>query len=307
MVRYFVFISVCHLLGLPLCSQNIVDSNSATVVAYWKKGESKTYLLEKKSQKHTGKEDKSESASFKVKIEVLKETDSSYTLDWRYNLQSLPGLKKEPLPLVEALCNNLHLIYETDETGSFKQLNNLAEIQKFVLASFDVATKAVPVPPETLPMLTELKKSLTSREGIENVLLKDVQLFHTLYGLKYFSAKDTTEAELTNVFGGEPFPAVICTQFTSSESNGTAFNIETTLEVDKKAATRIIVDFLNKSVKSMGKEPIDASEFSGINIKDTNRFKLATESGWVQKIYSERLSEMLENYKKEIIIFTIMQ
>jgi hypothetical protein len=296
---FFFFITITGF------SQNVITDSSATVVSYWKKGDKKTFLLEKTTEQGEENGIKKEAASFLLTVQVLNETDSSYTLDWRYAVQSIPKLAANDIPGITAFCNNLHIIYTTDETGSFEEVKNITEIQAFIKKAFDLVVKPGLLSVEATGVMKELQITLSSRAGIENVLLKDIQLFHTLYGLEYSKQKEISETELPNVLGGEPFPAVIGSQLTSIATDRSYFSVETTLEIDKKATTKIVIDFLNAAGKKMGKKEIKESEFPEISINDVNRFIVDKETGWMKKIHSERLSDMLGSYRKEITVFTL--
>lgn len=285
--------------------QNVVTDTSATVVAYWKKGDKKTYTLKKVIEQDRKGGARKDSASFLVTLQVLAETEKSYTIEWRYKTISLPAIKSDDVPGLEALCNNLRIVYTTDENGSFAAVSNLAEIQASMNKAFEVLIKPGQLTPEAEMLTKELKRVLSNKESIEALVLKEVQLFHNPYGAEFNIKRQYAEAELPNVLGGPPFPAVLSSQLITVAGNKQTFTVETTTEVDKKMATKITLDFLNSVGKKAGKAPIKESDFPEMEIKDLYSFIVAAESGWINKAKTERLVNAAGSYKKETVVIAL--
>ncbi len=302
-----VFIGVLLLLSSVLIAQNRVDSYSATLLAYWNKGEKKTFNLEKTIEQRSGKSEKDISSLYTINIEVLDKTDSSYTLAWHYTIRPVPGDDEPALSLVTAPFNNLRLVYTTDQNGSFKELTNMEEIQKLVVASFDTLIKESNLEPEIQPAIKSLKQMFTSREGIENILLKDIQLFHSFYGLEFTTVKQTKEAEIQNMFGGDPLPAVITSQYSGTEKDGTVIRAGILMEVDDKAMAKMMRDIFNKLSPQKAEEAFKSMDMSSMKMKDTVTVTIQVKSGWVDKMQAERLMSLTGIYKKDLTIFSIAE
>lgn len=293
--------------GNTAFSQNVVTDTSATVVAYWKKGDKKTYVLKKINEQSSSRGLTKDSASFKISLHVLAETEKSYTIEWRYTTLSLPVIASNEVPGLEALCNNLRIVYTTDETGSFVAVNNLAEIQASMNKVFDLLIKPGQLNAEAAAVTKELRMILSNRQSIEMLVLKDIQAFHRLYGLEYNIVKQTEDTELPNVFGGQPFPAVVSLQLVNIESNKSSFSVEMSSTIDKKVATKMVVDFLNEAGKKSGKTPLKESEFSEMDVKDVYLYTINAESGWITGATTERLVDAAGSYKKEVVNISLQK
>ena len=289
-------------------SQNVITDTTATVVAYWKKGDKKTYTLKKIiEQDKRGGGTRKDSASFKVTLQVLAETEKSYTIEWRYTTLSLPAITPDDIPGMEALCNNLRIVYTTDETGNFTAVNNLSEIQASMNKAFEILFKPGKLTPDAALMMKELKNILSNKESIEAIVLKEVQMFHSPYGAEFNIKRQSAETALPNVLGGPPFPALISSQLKTMATDKKTFSVETTTSVDKKVATKITLDFLNEVGKKAGKTPIKASEFPEMKINDIYSFVIHTETGWINKGRTERLVDAAGSFKKEIVILSLSE
>src|SRR5690349_2140348 len=203
----------CLFSFLTATAQNVVTDTSATVVAYWKKGDKKTFVLDKIIEKKSKEKHVVDSAKFELTVTVMEESDKGYTLEWRYKLLALPKPPGMEIPGIESLCNNLRILYTTDENGTFQEVRNLDEMISMLGKSYDLLLKSSNYPKEYEPFMNELKKMVSTKESVENLMMKDVQLFHQLYGAEYNTRKQEEDVELMNVFGGDPYPAVIDYQF----------------------------------------------------------------------------------------------
>ncbi len=63
-------------------SQNVYDDTSSTIICYWKKGDIKTYIIQRTKEQFAGfKKVKSSSNSYEAQMKILDSTKSNYTID----------------------------------------------------------------------------------------------------------------------------------------------------------------------------------------------------------------------------------
>jgi hypothetical protein len=306
LVKKLYLFTVSTLSFLICTAQNVVSDTSATAVAYWKQGEKKTFTLQKKTEKKSKDKFQKDSSSFKLTVSILEETDKSYTIEWLYGAIRLPKVINNDFPGIEALCNNLRIVYKTDETGSFTEVVNTEEVVAFIGKSLEMLMRTQKFTPETEAVLNEFKRTISSKESIENLILKDVQLFHHVFGMEFNKRKQTESGELVNVFGGEPYPSRTDYQFTGFDKNTKLIRININTNVDGEAATRIIIQFMNETAKKMGStETIKPGDIPTLTIRDAYRFSLDQPTGWIRTASSVRLVDAMGTYKKETTLITL--
>jgi hypothetical protein len=303
-LRKASLLSLILLSFLVSTAQNVVTDTSATAVAYWKKGEQKVYTLLKKSEKKSNQRLQKDSSSFQLTVTVLEESNEHYLLEWRYKTLYMPQMNGTNIIGIEALCNNLRIVYRTDANGSFMELVNMDEVLSFIDKAYDATMANYKYTPEMETVVNEFRRLIKSRESVEQILLKDVQVFHNIYGLEFNSRKQTEEGELPNMFGGDPLPAKSTYQFMRFDKLKNQIHINIELLVDSDAATRIITDFINATGKKLGKkDSLSAADLPKIDIHDTNRFVLDQSTGWLRSASSERFVDAVGAYKKETTRF----
>jgi hypothetical protein len=306
MKKFVFFLFIICLTASDLSAQNVVTDTSASVVAYWKKGDKKTFTHKKITEKSKEEKIKKDSATHQVIITVLDETDTSYTLEWRY--QGMPSSNKtnKEVAGLYMLLNELRVLYKTDENGSFMEVINMDEVLTYLNKSFDLLLKNSDLNHFGSDAMDELKSILSSRQSVEILLLKDVQLFHTLYGSEYSSTKQSEDVELPNVIGGDPFPAVVSYRFTGFDKIKKSIGVEMDMMVDKKAATKMITEYLNSTSKKSGKPEIKPGEMPELNINDNYKYSIDQASGWPRSVHSVRLVNAMGSYSKETTIITMI-
>lgn len=290
------FIHPVFLVSLLICvrsyGQNQVTDTSATIVAYWHKDDVVNYSIEKIKSKLGDDNAPVQSTSYSVRILVVEETDKSYTLEWTSS-----GLitKGQPVDdqLMEKIGNatgQVKLLYKTDELGSFTELLNWKEIREQFRKSFDILLNEFDKEKrkQVKPVLDELSGIFETKEGIENFVLKDVQLFHAPYGGEYVLNDSLSgEAFLPNPIGGDPFPARLSVILSDINREKQTCTLIITQSIDKEKASTIIYDFVKKLFQASGATVTD-EEMPEIDISDYNEFEVDLNSGWMNRVNFKR-------------------
>jgi hypothetical protein len=155
---------------------------------------------------------------------------------------------------------------------------------------------------EARSAMNELRKVLSSKASVENIIIKDVRFLHALYGGEYLKRGQSEEVELPNIFGGDPFPAKTTYRFSSYEPASRLIHLDMTMVVDSKIATRSVVDYMNKIGKKMGKTPLKYEDMPELTITDEYHYALEQESGYMSYAKSTRVVDAMGTYKKEMVV-----
>lgn len=278
-------------------SQNVVNNKTATVIGYWSVGESMRYELTMKKEKFKeGKLVSSYVSTSKVEVTVVDSTGDSYKVHWKYNeVKVTDNLNNPILQQFGRLAEGMTLIYLTDEMGTFTELINWKEIQATVYNTFNEILK-VNDSPEARAVMDQLKAIYATRESIEYLVIKEVQLFHMFYGGQYeLRKKYVSETNLPNFLGGDSLPAVITVEMTDMKPKKDYCKILFDQNIDKEKAVQIIMEWAQKI---SGETTVDKSKLPELNIDDKTVGEFELSTGWViNAINSKKVSiDKIKNY-----------
>jgi hypothetical protein len=267
-------------------AQNIATDTSAPFVAYWKKGEKKTFTITKKVEKtESSKIISTASNTCTVSVTVKDSTAEGYTLEWNYKYPQ----QAARIAGFEFLLNGLKVIYKTDDVGSFKELVNYDEIKMFLDKSLKAFASTAKDTTGMTTVMSQVKKVFSSRESVEQLLLREVSLYHTPYGVEYSINKTVTETELPNFIGGDPWPALLTMRLSGKPSSQIAQAVMD-MEIDKVKAAENIKTFLVKTGQAMGKEVPESELPSYLEIKDRYQFDMVLKTGWIKTASVKRIA-----------------
>ncbi|MES2847927.1 MAG: hypothetical protein V4685_02640 [Bacteroidota bacterium] len=277
-------LAVTILLSTQCIAQNVITDTTATVLAYWNKGDKAKYSLKMTKEKYgNGKKISGGTSESDIDIMVADATDSTYTLHWKYSKINLPGYNNSD-PLIEKLTKLVEGItfkYLTEQDGSFKALVNYKEVQKAVNTSLDDFLKMYPQ--KERAMIEQVKTVFTSRESIEELIMKDVQLVHNLYGGEYkLHEKLTAETQLPNVLGGNPFPAILTIEMVQLDKLNKTCTINLDQVLDAEKAAKEVGAFLDKT----SNPPLE--KLPDLDISDKYAFEVDLVTGWMKKVLFTR-------------------
>lgn len=171
--------------------------------------------------------------------------------------------------------------------------------------NYELAIKKQNQNKESIAALNQVKAIFQSKENIENLLIKEVQLFHSLYGTEYFIKDKVMETELPNATGGEPFPATITLKADEINKKNDYCKISMKQEIDKRKAGTIIAAMLKKlSISPIQDEDIIMKQIKDMEITDLNEFNYAISTGWLNSISFKRVSTVGNLKQTETYQFT---
>ncbi|WAC03008.1 hypothetical protein N7U66_05095 [Lacinutrix neustonica] len=202
----------------PIFSQ--IDTTKVSFIAYWSKGDNYNFKVTKIKKMWTNdKLTKNDSTQYIANFKVIDSTEKSYTIQWSYknylintykeNLNKIYEDKKAVNEIVKKY-DVTKVIYKTDEYGEFLEIVNWQDISKLMSNMLGELEKSIQArKPDKLKEVKQAMKPLaeiySSKDGIEQLILYELQYFHFPFGTEYdLNSPFEYEQELPNMVGGEP-------------------------------------------------------------------------------------------------------
>ncbi|MDX5418945.1 MAG: hypothetical protein LPK09_06995 [Hymenobacteraceae bacterium] len=298
-------------LFFALISCNLFAQSDSTVsfVAYWQKGETQQYkVIKKKLAQRNGKETKNEVNSYLTSFTVLDSTANSYLIEYKYEntlFSSSPELTQQMSSLGDKY-RYLTVKYKTNELGAFQGIENWKEVGKMMNDIFSLVIKNTEASKkrELENAMKPLKDVYSSKEGIEGLVFKELQSFHSPYG-GVFSITDTIhyEDELPNLIGGDPIKANASLYFKPIDyENGTCTYINE-LNPDAEGIRKMVTDMTSKIMsaanfgsaaekKQKMEEMRQAFADMKMDIKDYSTYTYDLENSWPTLVTTKRTTIM---------------
>jgi hypothetical protein len=274
---------VCILFYLLPFAQNTTTDTSATCIAYWRKGEHKTFRITKSKENQPEKKPKSQSQfTYEAHVQVLDSTAEGYTLQWQFKNF---GAKDDPAAdLAGAVMEKLKIHYTTTSTGAFKDLTNWKEVRDFYISMMELSFDR-PQDDTAQAIKKQVLSLFQTKEQVEALLIREVQLYHTPFGFEYTKGERRTETTLDNLFGGAPLPAIqtlIVPQIAPAQ-NTFILLIET--QLDKGSLTQVGMDVLKKLLPfPVASEQEMKEAFAALQTKVNSEFHVTLSTGWLSKV-----------------------
>ena len=271
-------------------AQNIATDTSVPVVAYWKKGEKKTFVITKTVEKsENGKVINKSAGTYGATLLVKDSAAEGYTMEWVYQYKSDKVTAPDAqIKGYEELLNNLKVVYATDDVGSFKKLLNYDEIKIFIDKSIRLLLASSADKEMNEQVTKQVKELFGSQQSVEQILLRDISLYHSLYGAEYNLKKLEAETMLPNFLGGDPWPAILSVRLVKKPAGNNAL-VYMDMNVDKVKAAENIKQFALKLGASMGKTIPESEIPNLLEISDHYEFEILLNSGWMKRAYMKRI------------------
>ena len=288
------------------------DSTKIPFVAYWSKGDHYDYLITKINKESSGEVlQKEDSTSYFATFTVIDSTENSYKINWKYKT----SFESLPIQFGELLNNNsviLDFVYTTNELGEFIGVENWKEIADYMKSILNEEISKVTLNNPYIDIekfnaaMAPFLNIFTSKEGIESVVLRELNYFHFPFGVELdpkivFEYED----ELPNFFEGEePLKGLSQIQFDSVDGENTFCIFTHKLSIRPDSAKK----FLNKIMDVMNlntKEVIEELNSGNLVFSENNYFEYFYNPGVPYFIEANRLIELdagsMQNKKEEII------
>jgi|GEM_PF-3397336 len=266
-------------------AQNSITDTTATVLAYFKKGDSAKYSLTIAHERYQdGKKYSTASLVYDLNISIADETDSNYIIYCTYSkIKANEGAGGNPIVInIGRVVEGATFKYSTDAGGQIKRLLNYNEVSSFMNKTLVELTKTSDDKRVQL-VFEQKKKALATEKGVQELLMKDAQLLHAVYGNRYtLQKKITAETLLPNFLGGSSFPAIFTIEMTNLDTLHKTCTIIFDQALDIVKIKKELTDFLDK------KEMLPHSQLPGMDISDHYSFDVDLVTGWMNKILYTR-------------------
>jgi hypothetical protein len=193
--------------------------------------------------------------------------------------------------------------YKTSEVGDFIEILNWKEVSEIMNNMFvdiiDIKSLDDPKSKEHLEKAMEpFKQIYSSKEGIEQLVMKEIQYFHFPMGLEFDTAETLTyEDQIPNMFGGDPIKANAKMYFEEIDFEENFCIIKHSMELDSDDT----LNMLNQVFKSMNLKDGElekAFETAVFKINDSNTFEYYFYPGIPYKIETHRETHITINGEK---------
>lgn len=301
-MRSFLFIILLTTISTSLFSQT--DSTKIGFVSYWSIGDSYNFKVSKtKKQWEDGVLSKEEKQEYIVNFTIIDSTVNSYTIKWSY--EDDLGSKYD---IPEKLLENLNkyriteIVYKTSELGNFIEIINWEEIGKNMNGMFDNILKDlekedISIGKKFKQAMEPFKDLSSSKQGIEQLVSKELQLFHFPMGIEFDITKPLFyDEELPNIFGGNPIKAKAKITFESVDFNKSFCVFTHGMGLDPED-TKNILEQLFKKMKIDNKKMKKALKNAIYEVNDSSKYEYYYNPGIPHKIETTR--EMVLNIDKE--------
>lgn len=282
----FVIFTLASFLGNTQVDK---PDSTASCVAYWEKGEKKTFLITHAKEKNVpGKTPSNSSLTYEAYVVILDSSSSGYKVQWTFQLPAVFKAKNPSLAGLLPVFDGLKIIFKTTEEGAFIELLNWEEVRDAFVKMMEVSL------PKRLDSagkvaLEKSKAVFNSKEMVESSMINEIKIFHLPYGFKYSTTAIKEITEIASPFGSEPLPASQVSQVTELDPKQDYFKLAIKEDIDKEGAARLFEALLKKV--DMSQDSISVEErkiISSIEISDYKEYQISQSTGWVKKVIYKR-------------------
>lgn len=289
---FILFIFLTSILGF---SQT--DSTKVAFVSYWSVGDSYDFKISKITKKwDKDNQEKEDREEYVANFTVIDSTDDSYTIRWKYE-NELKNAYQIPDELTEKFSKYsvTEIIYKTSEVGDFVEVVNWKEISKSMNGMFNDMISVLGQKDKKLKKFLEerfepMKEMYSSKEGIEGLVLKELQYFHYPMGVEFdYSEPLLYDDEIPNLLGGGLIKAKGKLTISSVDHEEGFCIMKQELNLDPEDTKKLILDVF-KTLKIEGEEADKMLKTAVFTINDNNVFEYYFYPGIPHRI--ETLREM---------------
>lgn len=275
-----------------------VEGKSVPFVAYWSKGDSYDFMITKIQTKWKGDQiEQKDSTTYFTTFTVIDSTKNSYKINWKskLNLSNLPPQYSE---LLNSNTIGLDFVYTTDELGEFQGIDNWKDVREKVEEQFNLLVERLnsnlskDIQTQTKQAMKPLFDVLLSKQGIEEIVLKELGYFHFPFGVEF----DTSEVieyedELPNFMGGKPLKADAKIYFKEIDEENGFCSFVHEVKINPEDSKEMVKNILQQMASSRDKE-IDEVLSGKFDIQDYNYFEFYYYPGVPYFIETNRTAEV---------------
>ena len=292
-----------------------IDSTKIPFVAYWSIGDSYNFKVSKiKKQWKDGNLTKNEEQSYIANFTVIDSTENSYTVNWSYE-NDLVNTYNIPKELISKFSKYklTEIKYKTSELGDLLEIINWQEVGEIMNNMFNDLIEVLGENDEEKTNALNLamqpfKQAYSAKEGVESLVLKEIQYFHFPMGLKYDITEPITyEDELPNMFGGEPIKADAKLYFENVDFEEGFCVLKQEMHLNEDDTKKMLKQlFFQMQIDEKGMK--NALKTATVKIDDKNTYEYYFNPGIPHKIEAKRESLIdINNEKGKRLDITIIE
>ncbi|MGM5470445.1 hypothetical protein ACS386_09215 [Flavobacteriaceae bacterium LMO-SS05] len=272
-----------------------VDSTKVAFVSYWSIGDSYDFKVSKINQQwNEDKLVKDQKQEYIANFTVIDSTETSYTVKWSYK-NDLGNTYKIPQELLEKFSKYelTEILYKTSEVGDLLEILNWKEISLTMENMFDDIINVLGKNDENLTntlkkSMEPLKNIYSTKQGIEELVLKELQYFHFPMGVEF----DITEPlyydeELPNMFGGDPIKGKVKITFENVDFEESFCTLKQEMNLNPEDTKELLRQvFVKMNIDST--KMTEMLKTAVFEIKDDNTYEYYFNPGVPHKIKTVR-------------------
>lgn len=211
-----------------------------------------------------------------VDMRVLAVRPRGYTFAWTYRAANDSAAQRRArFDLLTHTLEGFPIVFRTDRTGQPYEIANGDSLRGAIGRS--LRRLAPRLAPEQRPALDAVRATASTDNGLESMLLADVERFHLASGGRYpVAGTVTSRSMLPNPFGGSPIPATAAFRLDSLAAADSVVTIRWQQTPDAQALARVIVDLLREvSPDSPRLSPGEIARRFGVEERATYRIERA--------------------------------
>lgn len=292
-----------------------IDTTKVAFVSYWSVGDSYSFKVSKiKQQWKEGDLTKDHKQEYVANFTVIDSTESSYIIKWSYE-NDLGSSYDIPDELLDEFSKYklTEIEYKTSEVGDLLEILNWKEVGNMMNNMFDDIINILGEDDEkkrdTLKAsMLPFKQIYSSKQGVEQLVMKELQYFHFPMGMEYdISEPLFYDEELPNMLGGKPIKAKAKLYFENIDFEESFCVMKQEMTLDPKD-TKEILKQVFKQMNLKDKEVKKALRKAVFEINDKNTYEYYYYPGVPHRIETIRESIIdINNEKGKRIEKTIIE
>lgn len=279
-MKNILLVLALQFLSTITLSQINKEDSSVQIISYWKTGENQVYSVKDKKVQIKGNDTTIKRDNhYTVEMTVLSMTDKSYTIQWEYKTGDSYN-KSNDFDVFAGLVKAYKVIYKTNEIGEFSEIVNWKEIRDIFNSIIKTAMKEVKDNKDLANIMKQVSAMYSSKEAIEAYAIKDIQQFHSLFGVALkLNEKVETESEI--VFPLNNMPIKNETEVCLTEILEDDYSVYFKQRMDPDQLKEYTFQFMEKLMKNVkNAKPVDRSIFNELKNEIHNQSKFH-DSGWL--------------------------
>lgn len=294
-----LILSLSFLLASFATQAQFYTDSTVGIVALYSVGDTAHYKLEKvKITENDNKRSAKLVVNYDIDLIVAEEGEDYKVMHWIYkNAVVKDSGTKDISSTIFTAMSGIKVVYRTDEYGIYQGIINWKEIEKQIHAKLDASIKKTKKFEEATVM-KNLKKSLTGEAAISIAAGKEIQTYHSLYGVEFSKSEALmVESEIANAIMPEkPFPAQIVISVDEINTQKGFARLTYQSDIDKEKGGEIITS----SVRLLLKEHMpDEMGFTTVVISDRMKFTYSLDKGWMSQTDWNRITEIASQKNME--------